>query len=247
MRSIRMRLLAVAGVTGCALALTVGSAGAQELPELPLPTPIPVPPPEAPALPVPPPPPVPDGPLAEVSPDVQVGVCGNGVAVGGTGTTSDCADEQSAGSESSDAAVGVSPTAEVGVCGNGVAVGGTGTTSDCGDQQSASAAGDGGIVGLDPTVQAAACGNGVALFGVGTTAVCGAQQAADASGSGSGNGAVGDLGDGLGDAIGDPNRVAGDGNGLTLPLTGIEPVLMALAGLALTSVGGVARLRVMGS
>jgi len=206
MRSIRMRLLAVAGVTGCALALTVGSAGAQELPELPLPTPIPVPPPEAPALPVPPPPPVPDGPLAEVSPDVQVGVCGNGVAVGGTGTT-----------------------------------------SDCGDQQSASAAGDGGIVGLDPTVQAAACGNGVALFGVGTTAVCGAQQAADASGSGSGNGAVGDLGDGLGDAIGDPNRVAGDGNGLTLPLTGIEPVLMALAGLALTSVGGVARLRVMGS
>jgi hypothetical protein len=84
--------------------------------------------------------------VVDVSPVTEVGVCGNGVAVGSVGTQAGCSgDEQAAsGSTGGDqSVVGVSPVTEVGVCGNGVAVGSVGTQAGCsGDQQPVTPPGD---------------------------------------------------------------------------------------------------------
>jgi hypothetical protein len=84
--------------------------------------------------------------VVDVSPVTEVGVCGNGVAVGSVGTQAGCSGDQqaaSAGDDQGQSVVGVSPVTEVGVCGNGVAVGSVGTQAGCsGDQQSVTPPGD---------------------------------------------------------------------------------------------------------
>ena len=72
--------------------------------------------------------------LADVSPAAQADVCGNGVAVIGSGSSATCANSQS---ETTDGGgtTGVSPEVAVGVCGNGVAVIGSGSTATCADSQ----------------------------------------------------------------------------------------------------------------
>jgi hypothetical protein len=76
----------------------------------------------------------------------EVGVCGNGVAVGSVGTQAGCSGDQQAASGSTgddQSVVGVSPVTEVGVCGNGVAVGSVGTQAGCsGDQQAVTPPGE---------------------------------------------------------------------------------------------------------
>ena len=65
--------------------------------------------------------------VADVSPVTEVGVCGNGVAVGSVGTQAGCSGDQQTASGTGDdqdqSVFAVAPVTEVGVCGNGVAGG----------------------------------------------------------------------------------------------------------------------------
>src|SRR5690242_13420497 len=149
MRRIHWRVLAMVGV----VALALLGAGAPVLADpLPLPPGVSIPIPlggatSSPAAPAADPP---SQGLVNVGPQVQLGVCGNGVGVLGQGSsTASCGGQSTnlgVGHADSSALVNVSPTIQVGLCGNGAGVLGVGTTSDCSGQQGDAKAGNGGLL-----------------------------------------------------------------------------------------------------
>ena len=66
-----------------------------------------------------------------MSPTVQADLCGTGVGVLGTGSTSDCNATQTAVGGGAGGLLGINPNVQLGVCGNGVGMLGAGTTATC--------------------------------------------------------------------------------------------------------------------
>jgi hypothetical protein len=134
------------------------------------------------------------GPVVDADPTVQLGVCGTGVSVVGTGSTADCSPPQQAAPapSGSGSLVTADPSAQVGICGTGVSVVGTGSTADCSGGESTGSPGSSGPSGtqpepaladVSPSVRFGGCGTGAAVLGTGSTADCAAKPAASSPSS----------------------------------------------------------------
>jgi hypothetical protein len=130
------------------------------------------------------------GPIVTADPTVDVGVCGTGVSVVGTGSTADCSGAQpgSSAPAGSGSLVTADPSVQLGTCGTGVAVVGTGSTADCSGGQPGSSGPGGtqptpGIANVSPSVQLGMCGTGVAVAGRDSTADCAAKPGASSPSS----------------------------------------------------------------
>jgi hypothetical protein len=156
------------------------------------------------------PPPVNVAPNATVNPNVQTGLCGNGVGVFGSGTQASCSGSQSPtpAPESSANVVGsdgllssdvdATSSAATDVCGTGVGVFGTGTTSNCDATSGSDGTGsDGPTPASSRMVRSGICGNGAGLFGAGSTGRCNAANTTHATNS--------DMGTSNADGFSDPS------------------------------------------
>jgi hypothetical protein len=197
-----------------------------------------------------------------VDPTVQVGTCGVGVGVLGSGTSSDCGGSQtSTGSTADDGSLlGVNPSVQADLCGLGAGVLGTGTSSDCATNQSSTGAASSGLLGgVLPNVQVGLCGTGVGVLGTGTSSTCADSSSTGTDpggngggGSGGGGTTVGSTGGGGGgggfdaiEAVATPTAALGLLVGAnTLPFTGADTLATATAGLVLAGLGaGLLQLR----